>query len=117
MPWWRSLGALVVVSCGEPASVASIDTSDPCARLTWETFGEGYLRSWCMGCHHQALTDEDRAGAPVGVDFDTEAGAARHFERILARAASPDRDMPPVGGSSETERERLQTWVQCELDR
>jgi hypothetical protein len=49
----------------------------------------------------------------VGVDFDSHAGVLEHLERIEARATGESPDMPPVGGSDDAERLRLEEWLAC----
>ena len=61
-----------VLACSGGAT----DTADPCAEapvVTWETFGEGFLRENCQGCHASSVVD--RAGAPVDVTFDDRSAA------------------------------------------
>jgi hypothetical protein len=87
---------------------------DPCRDApfeTYETFGRGFLATWCAGCH--AATSLERFGAPVDVSFDTRAEAVAWGERILARAAVDPATMPPAGGSSLLDRERLRIWLTC----
>jgi hypothetical protein len=99
-----------VLACGG----AALDTADPCAEapvVTWETFGEGFLRENCQGCHASSVVD--RAGAPVDVTFDDEPQALAWRERILARAAVTAPTMPPQGGTTDDDRWRLRTWLTC----
>ncbi len=87
---------------------------DPCRDApfeTYETFGRGFLATWCAGCH--AATSLERFGAPVDVTFDTRAEAVAWGDRILARAAVDPATMPPAGGSSLLDRERLRIWLTC----
>ena len=99
-----------LLACGGEA----LDTGDPCAEapvVTWDTFGQGFLRENCQGCH--ASTVVDRAGAPAEVTFDDEAQALAWRERILARAAGATATMPPLGGTTEDDRWRLRVWLTC----
>ena len=111
------VGWLVACTGAEPtptvdtATPGACDTAKP--RLSWETFGQGFLRSQCQGCH--ASTAADRFGAPENVIFDTEEDAVEFADRILARAAGPDADMPPAGGPSPEDRVRLARWIECDL--
>jgi uncharacterized membrane protein len=79
--------------------------------VNYENFGRSFLTESCDGCH--AATSVDRHDAPDGVTFDTVEEAWRWDERILARAASAEPDMPPQGGVSEDDRIRLQWWLLC----
>ena len=113
---WASLLLLLLVACDEEEATNDTATAlDECSPLTWENFGEGYLRSWCTGCHHTELTGDARQGAPAGVDFDDREAVLRQGERIIARASGEAPTMPPVGGSTDAERERLALWLRCEM--
>ncbi|MEO0606542.1 MAG: hypothetical protein AAF211_34260 [Myxococcota bacterium] len=115
----RVVALLAWVACGDPSS-SPLPTADtgagPCdtgPQQSWETFGQGFVRSQCQGCH--ASTAVDRFGAPEEVTFDTEEQVLVFSERILARATGPDADMPPAGGPSEDDRIRLERWLTCDL--
>ena len=113
MRW--SLSVLVLFACDADLPVApEVVETDACDVLDWDTFAEGYLRSWCLGCHHADLDEAERNGAPIGVDFDTEADALLWGDRILARATGDAPTMPPAGGSSPEEAERLADWLVCQ---
>lgn len=106
---WSSL--LLLAGCaGEPSTVVP---DDPCATLTWENHGQGFVRSWCSGCHAAALPEGERYGAPVGVSFDTVDEVRRWETRIRARALEAPIDMPPVGGAGDDELARFQAWLDC----
>jgi hypothetical protein len=82
--------------------------------LTYDTFGRGFLSTYCDGCHGSAVVE--RQGAPASVVFDTHEQALALGDRILARAAPTDGSeptMPPVGGVTEADRERLLVWLGC----
>lgn len=78
---------------------------------TWETFGRGFLRAHCQGCHASGV--DDRRGAPADVVFDAHDDAVRSSTRILARAGGDAPTMPPAGGVPEDDRERLRLWIEC----
>jgi len=105
MRWFASL--LLLSACAGPEASASCDD------LSYETFGEGYLRSWCTGCHHSALEGDDREGAPEAVNLDTHEGALEWLDRVETRATGDEPTMPPVGGADAHERERFAQWLQC----
>jgi uncharacterized membrane protein len=78
---------------------------------TWDTFGKGFLRNHCQGCHASTVTD--RYDAPENVIFDTREDALAQSDRIMARAGVDNPTMPPAGGTSTDERERLRLWLEC----
>jgi uncharacterized membrane protein len=102
-----ALAAAVAASaCGAP--------EDPCADqpvVTWETFGEGFLIERCQACH--ASTAPATYGVPAGVHFDTEDQARARADRILEVATGASPTMPPQGGVSADDRERLRVWLSC----
>jgi hypothetical protein len=81
--------------------------------LTVINFGAPFMLSHCTGCHHSALGEDERAGAPPGVDFDDLSGVRSHADRIWARAADQNATMPPLGGPAQDDRTRLGEWLAC----
>ncbi len=79
--------------------------------VTWGSFGEGFLRGSCEGCH--AADAAERNGAPPGVTFDTVDDAWDRADAILARAAAEPPTMPPMGGTDADDRVRLRWWLRC----
>jgi uncharacterized membrane protein len=103
-----SLAALA--ACGDEA----VPADDACADepvLTWDTFGDAFLRTNCQGCH--ASTAPDRHGAPEDVTFDTRDESLAQRDRILARSAGAAPTMPPGGGVDEVDRGKLTVWLTC----
>lgn len=87
---------------------------DEAPTVTYDTFGRGFLSTYCDGCHGSAV--DNRQNAPVDVVFDTREGAQDWADRILARTVPPDGSeptMPPVGGVTEADRERVEVWLSC----
>ncbi|PCC74523.1 hypothetical protein SAMN02745121_06781 [Nannocystis exedens] len=81
--------------------------------LTAENFGAPFMLTHCTGCHHVALKEGERAGAPLGVDFESLIKVRAQAERIWARAADQNATMPPVGPPAAEERARLGEWLAC----
>ncbi|QSQ22160.1 hypothetical protein JY651_44710 [Pyxidicoccus parkwayensis] len=87
---------------------------------TAESFGRAFLETHCLPCHSASVTGAARAGAPVGVDFDTP-GAVRLWARLIDAhtAAGPDAvnsEMPPLSSlpaPSLDERLMLGQWLAC----
>ena len=82
--------------------------------VTYDTFGRGFLATYCDGCHGSEVTD--RQDAPADVVFDDRESAQDWADRILARTAPPDGSdptMPPVGGVTPEDTERLLVWLTC----
>lgn len=88
----------------------------PCpedSALSSENFGAPFLLTHCTGCHHSSLGAGERAGAPLGVDFDSLDDVRARADRIWARAADHNMTMPPLGGPAQDERTRLGEWLAC----
>jgi hypothetical protein len=81
--------------------------------LTFDTFGRGFLATYCNGCHGGEVAD--RKGAPPAVMFDEREMVSTFAERILVRVTPPDGvpPMPPAGGVTEDDLERARIWLTC----
>ena len=88
---------------------------DPCETTTasYETVGEPFMRTWCTPCHHTELDGADRPLGSESVNLDTYALVTQHLDRIEARALGENPTMPPGGGPSEEELERVAFWLEC----
>jgi len=85
----------------------------PDSALTWESFGGGYVISYCTTCHHSALPADMRQLAPVAMNFETLELVRMHAPRIWARAADQNATMPPIGAPGMDERELFGEWLAC----
>jgi len=95
----------------------------PSSPLSHRSFGDGFLRTWCTGCHSSTLAADDRQGAPQDLNFDSAALYKPHarlvYERavLAAHAAATDpksaAPMPPAGVVPEADRRRLSEWIAC----
>lgn len=81
--------------------------------VTYETFGQGFLSSYCNGCHGAAAAD--RRGAPPMVVFDDAAQATQWAPRIRSRVFVDDQapPMPPAGGIPPDDLARAEIWLDC----
>lgn len=92
---------------------------DPCQgvpELTWRNWGQGFVTENCQGCHASTVTGERRQGAPTDVVFDTPAEVWSWATSIVAIATGEGAAMPPQGGVSEIDRERLRWWLECGVE-
>lgn len=87
------------------------DLPNPATPPTWENFGDAFLRNWCKGCHSPHLQGEARFGAPEGVDLFSLEELRQWEARVRARATGKAPTMPPAGGPSQEERDRLAQWL------
>jgi cytochrome c5 len=112
---------MVAVACDRPASHDENDEggdteSLSCADapiVTYESFGRGFLATYCNGCHAAGVTN--RQGAPQDVTFDDAEQASAWADRILTRALVDDEGppMPPAGGIVPDDAERAEVWLRC----
>ena len=102
---------LVACSDGDPKETADTGLCADAPVVTYANFGEGFMTENCQPCH--ASTTLDRNGAPEDVSFDTLDDVLGHADRILARSAGDDAQMPPSGGVSADDRYLLSLWLTC----
>ena len=96
---------ILLLACAEPVE----DTG--CAEIvTWESWGEGFFRTYCEGCH--SSTPLDRHGAPDGMDFDTLEGV-KSWAGPIRDTVLVDGTMPLGGGVSEDELALLDDFLTC----
>lgn len=108
------LGALVCLGCDDGTGPWRPPATSSCAhQLTYEGFGDGFVRNNCRGCHASQLVGVARHGAPDGVSFDTLDDVRAHAPRMLDRATGPAPSMPPAGGPSDEERQLFREWLAC----
>ena len=113
---WRLIWLLVFhFGCDQKDTAVDSAESSACETgtpsLSWDNFGEGFLLENCQPCH--AGNAQNRFEAPEEVTFDNKAQAWYWAERILARATGEDADMPPAGGVSDDDKQRLEWWLTC----
>ena len=104
--------ALDTEASGEETGLEEIVCEDEPV-LTFDTFGRGFLATYCDGCHGGQVLD--RKGAPPAVVFDDRETVSMFTDRILARVVPPEGvpPMPPAGGVTEDDLERLRIWLTC----
>ena len=113
------LCALVSLSACSGDSGPTVNTPFSEARcengtdLTWETFGEPFMRDYCTSCHGSDLFGGAREGAPVDANFD-DLDTVREFTAgVFERSAADNTTMPPENGPSLEERALLAEWLAC----
>ena len=117
------VGASTTGTTGAPTTGETTEATEypslderPCPEdsiLTAENFGAPFMLTHCTGCHHVALKEGERAGAPLGVDFESLTKVRAQAAQIWARAADQNATMPPVGPPPEAERAQLGEWLAC----
>jgi len=107
--------AFSTLACGAGGAPAGDDSAatfcSDAPVVTWETFGHGFVTEHCQACH--ASTTLERNGAPRDVSFDTHDEVLALTDRILARSVGPAASMPPQGGVTPDDRQKLEIWLRC----
>jgi hypothetical protein len=143
--WAMAAVALTACAGGDddaPTPIVPTDTGSTaaaCAELTWENFGDGFVRTWCSACHSRYVTGDWRQCAPEGVPLDTLADvrlwAGEIDRKVQGEVAGPppddatcdgaplggsctcveqsDMQMPPAGGLSAEDKAQLHAWIAC----
>lgn len=102
---------------GKPASADAATTAPgamaSCAELTYATFGEMFLKTYCYECHSSK-------GTPLGgVVLDTQAGITKSMsilKKMVVRRADGREPAMPKGGNddlTDAERNKFGQWVDC----
>lgn len=119
--------ALCLASCGggsgggddeEPTSGAECP---PNSSLTYQTFGQAFMNTYCTGCHSSEQPASARRGAPSDHNLDTIEGiravSPGHIDQTSAAGeARVNAAMPPANYDpkpSEVERRKLGEWLAC----
>ena len=109
--WRHLIFATLLASAGcKPAQQMSCPIEG--TKLTYESFGAGFMGTYCQNCHGQA--EGDRKGAPPNFYFSSAPAVRDQRDRIFARAAGSTDSMPPgPDDTPEEEREKLAEWLSC----
>jgi hypothetical protein len=112
-------GCAVETEFGPPTEAVCPEGST----LTWETFGQEFMATYCTECHASTLEGAERQGAPLYHDFDTLEGVLPVLDHVDWKAAAgpgaTNELMPPAGNPTPTlaERQQLGEWLACEVAR
>lgn len=102
---------LWLLACGPGAG----DSGDPrCTEapvVTWESYGHIFMTTYCVSCH-STYNEDHRYGAPVGVDFDSEADLIRQAVRVRVRVLE-EQTMPVAGGVFPDDLVLLERYLDC----
>jgi hypothetical protein len=111
---------LILTACGDgaPALDSASPKVGPCTsvpRLTWENFGQSFMLENCQTCHASGTLYRDQASTPppAHLTFDTHADVIGSRDAILSSATGDSPRMPPEGGVSPLDREKLEIWIDC----
>jgi hypothetical protein len=111
-----------LAACGRPEPIPTGTVCPPGGtELTYENFAAPFMEAYCTRCHSSELHGEDRHGAPLYHDFDTEIGILEvggHVDREAGAGPNGINRLMPYDGDQPTDAERYQLseWIACALD-
>jgi uncharacterized membrane protein len=110
--------AVAAAGCGGGQTGPTGSTCPTASTLTYQSFGQSFMKSYCTRCHASTLSGPARHDAPLGQDFDTQAGVQRSLADIDRTAAAGPKgtntSMPQGSPSpSDAERKQLGEWIAC----
>ena len=109
---------LLMLSCGGGSDGDDTGTADACHDapvLTWENFGQGFVLEHCQSCHAAAAPYRSQTDNPPPdtVTFDTHEQTIALRTLILAASTGETPSMPPQGGVSPMDIDKLDIWLNC----
>jgi uncharacterized membrane protein len=106
---------LALFGCGGPDEAEPMSTYDCAAvpEVTWEGWTHGFATTYCLSCHSRQNVDQ-RNGAPIEANFDTEAEFAALAPRVRARVLEQG-TMPLGGGVQPDDLQLLDFYLTCTL--
>ena len=102
----------------EPEGKPTGATCPTTQTLTYDNFGQAFMKSYCLRCHSKDVAGADRLGAPEDHNFDTVEEIrplAEHIDGLAGagpdaiNTAMPEGDPSP----SEEDRRKLAEWLAC----
>ena len=105
---------LALVACGSEGDDDDDTGPSACEEsiLSYDNFGDPFMRNWCTGCHSSDLAEGMRQDAPTNVNFDSREGILLWRDRIELRALDQG-TMPPTAGPGDGEKALLREWLSC----
>lgn len=120
---WAWVGAAIVLGCSSDTDPSDDGkaTGALCptnSMLTYASFGQAFMQSYCLRCHSESVKGADRKRAPSDHNFDLPLDVrllADHIDRYAgAGPEATNTIMPPNGPlPSEAERRQLSEWLAC----
>jgi uncharacterized membrane protein len=107
--------AALSIGCGGDDAGPNEASCDELPRLTYASFGRGFVSEYCASCHAQAVVGADRRGAPALLTLDTLAQIRENSAKLNEQVVV-DKTMPFGSASkkpSDDEREDFGVWLRC----
>ena len=113
-----ALAGSLAACTNQPGLEPSGATCPPSSTLTYASFGQHFMATYCTQCHSSTLTGDQRMGAPLFHDFDTLEGImafAQHIDESTAAGPKAVNTLMPPFTPKPTleERQQLGEWLAC----
>ena len=108
--------SIVLAGCAKEDGAVGADSASSAAfcagapALTWESYGHGFMATYCLPCH--SADAQSRYGAPADMNFDTVDETWSFKEEILYSVVETSTE-PPGGGVYTEDKQRLEAWLRC----
>lgn len=101
-------------AAGSSANTGSGGAAASCSTLTYASFGQNFLSTYCLGCHGGTVTGAARMGAPTDAVFDTLAEVKAESRKLMSEVVTK-RTMPFGNAKKPTDAERTEfgQWLSC----
>jgi uncharacterized membrane protein len=104
--------AVALPVCDSPDDAPNDGPDVDCTMVTAPKYSEMTAWAKCTGCHSSSLAATSRAGATVGVDFDTYEAAKASAQTAMDEVVA---GRMPIGTSlSEDEKQQIYNWASCD---
>jgi uncharacterized membrane protein len=119
---WIGLLLLAAVSLGchghEHEGEPTGATCPQGSTLTYASFGQTFMQTYCLRCHSASVTGAARMNAPADHNFDNQGqiqGLADHIDEHAGSGPDATNTAMPPGDPrpSMAERSQLSEWLAC----
>lgn len=107
-------------ACGSHAGagVATTATCPTNSTLTYASFGEPFMKTYCLRCHSESVKGAARNGAPDDHNFDKAddiRSLAEHIDQYAGSGPAGTNEIMPTTDPKPTwhERQQLSQWLAC----
>lgn len=111
LPLALLLSALLLPACDSGDEKEAGPDVD-CGTATVPKFAEVTAFAKCTACHSSDKAGTARAGAPVGINYNTYADAKLNAPKGMDEVY--EGAMPPGGGMTEAEKTQIYNWASCD---
>jgi uncharacterized membrane protein len=114
------LAAAIAIGCDDhgEGGAATGATCPTGSSLTYTSFGQAFMQSYCLRCHSASVTGAARMNAPTDHNFDNVGqiqGFADHIDEYAGSGPAATNTLMPPNDPRPTmaERGQLAEWLAC----